>query len=147
MRDGLKIEGMEELRRTLVDVSPSEGRRIARRTVTKVARQVRDAVRQRAPVGATKNLYRSIKSRRSRGKPDEANAEVFADKSGGRTGKGYHWHFLEFGTRKMAAQPFTNPTIEEFRPKIPAIYREEWWGQYRKEMVKRAKKQESKIRR
>jgi len=140
MTQALRIEGIRELKETLKTVSPAEGRRIARRTVTRVARQVRDSARERAPV-QTGNLKRSVKSRRAQGAPDRAEAEVYADKSGGRTGSGYHWHLLEFGTVRMPAQPFINPTIEEYRPRIPTIYQQEWWPQYRKEMAKRARKQ------
>lgn len=142
MQNGIRIEGMRELTETLKDVSPAEGRRIARRTVTRIGRLVRDSARQRAPEGPTGNLKRSIKSRGARGGPDEAGAKVYADKSGGRTGSGYHWHLLEFGTVKMPAQPFINPTLEEYRPAIPVIYRREWWPQYSKEMEKRARRQQ-----
>lgn len=140
IKGGMAIEGGEYLRRTLRDVSPAEGRRIARRTVTRVARIVRDATRDRAPV-VTGTLRRSIKSRRAKAAPDEAIGEVYVDRSGGRTGRGYHWHFVEFGTRHHTAEPFVIPTIEEMRPRVPSIYRDEWWPQYRKEMAKRAEKQ------
>lgn len=135
----VQVLGLEQVKKTLKDVSPAEGRRIARRTVTRVAREVRDQVRQRAPVDSG-NLRKSIKSRRAKGSPDRAEAEVWVDKSGGRSGKGYHWHLVEFGTVKMAAQPFLVPTIEEMRPKVPEIYEREWWPQYEKEMKKRAEK-------
>ena len=145
-RAATRIDGLDELRKTLRDVSPAEGTRIARRTVTRIAREVRDATRNRAPVD-TGNLRRSIKSKRSRGGPGEAEAEVYVDRSGGRSGSGYHWHLLEFGTRKMPAQPFTNPTIEEYRPKVPGMYRDQWFRESAKEMEKRAKKQAARQRR
>lgn len=139
------IEGADVLKKTLKDVSPAEGSRIGRRTVTRIAREVRDDVRQRAPV-QTGNLRRSIKSKRTRGRPGEAEAEVYVDRSGGRTGSGYHWHLIEFGTVKMSAQPFTVPTIEEWRPKVPRLYQQYWWPEYAKEMEKRAKKQAARQR-
>ena len=144
-RAATRIDGLDELRKTLRDVSPAEGTRIGRRTVTRIAREVRDAVRQRTPV-QTGNLRRAIKSKRSRGMPGEAEAEVYVDRSGGRSGSGYHWHLLEFGTRKMPAQPFTVPTIEEWRPKVPRLYQQYWWPEYAKEMEKRAKKQAARQR-
>ena len=144
-RAATRIDGLDELRKTLRDVSPAEGARIGRRTVTRIAREVRDAVRQRAPV-QTGSLRRSIKSKRTRGRPGEAEAEVYVDRSGGRSGSGYHWHLLEFGTRKMPAQPFTVPTIEEWRPKVPRLYQQYWWPEYAKEMEKRAKKQAARQR-
>lgn len=137
----MRIEGIEALTKTLVDISPAEARRIARRTVTSVARLVRDRVRANAPVGKTGNLRKSVKSRRSKGSRDEASAEVWVDQSGGRSGKGYHWHFVEFGTTNMVAQPFVTPTVEAIKPNIPTLYRSRWWPEYRAELVKRAKKQ------
>ena len=143
---GVTIEGAKELKKTLKDVSPAEGARIGRRTVTRIAREVRDAVRQRAPV-QTGSLRRSIKSKRTRGRPGEAEAEVYVDRSGGRSGSGYHFHFLEWGTVKMPAQPFVTPTVEEWRPKVPRLYQRYWWPEYAKEMEKRAKKQAARQRR
>lgn len=136
----LRIEGVKEVTETLKDVSPAEANRIAKRTVTRIARDVRDDVRARAPKGPTGNLRRAIKSRRTRGAQGQAEAEVWVDRSGGRSGRGYHWHLIEFGTVKMAAQPFTVPTIEAWRPKIPALYRNYWWPEYAKEMRKRGKR-------
>ena len=140
MAAGLKVEGMRELRKTLTQVSPAEARRIARRTVTAIARGVRDDARKRAPVD-TGDLKRAVKSRQTRGERDEAAAQVWADRSGGRTGRAYHWHLLEFGTEKMPAQPFLNPTIEEWRSNMPGIYRRQWYTEYAREMEKRARKQ------
>jgi HK97 gp10 family phage protein len=141
----MRVEGIKAVEKTLRDVSPAEGRRIARRTVTRVAREVRDKVRQRAPKDEG-NLRKAIKSRRAKGSRDRAEAEIWVDKGGGPSGKGYHWHLIEFGTAKMAAQPFTVPTIQEMRPEVPKIYEREWWPQYEKEMVKRAKKQAKRSR-
>lgn len=139
----VKILGLKDVEETLKTVSPVEARRIARRSVTAIAKQGRDKMRSRVAVH-TKNLYKSIKSRRARGKPDRAEAEIYVDKSGRPSGKGYHWHMIEFGTVKMSPQPFVVPTIEEMRPKMPMIYRQQWWVEYEKEMVKRAKKQKMK---
>ena len=145
-RSATRIDGIDELRKTLRDVSPAEGTRIARRTVTRIAREVRDATRNRAPVDSG-SLRRSIKSKRSRGGPGEAEAEVYVDRSGGRSGSGYHFHLLEWGTVKMPAQPFVTPTVEEYRPKVPGMYRDQWFREYAKEMEKRAKKQAARQRR
>lgn len=34
-------------------------------------------------------------------------------RGGAKHGKTYHWRFLEFGTSKMAAQPFMRPAMDE----------------------------------
>lgn len=136
---GVKIEGMDELQATLKDVLPREARNILRRTTLKIASQVRDVVRQRAPVD-TGNLKKSIKSKRDKGTPTNITASVYVDKSGGKSGKGYHYHFVEFGTVKMSARPFIVPTVEEMRPGLSEEYRKEFGVQFEKEMQKRAKK-------
>lgn len=136
---GIKIEGMEQLQATLKQVMPREARNILRRTTLKIASDIRDKVRARSPVH-TGNLKRSIKSKRDKGTPTNITSSVIADRSGGRSGKGYHSHFLEFGTVKMPAQPFIVPTIEGMRLGISEEYRKEFGVQFEREMQKRAKK-------
>ena len=138
---GVKIEGLEELRETLEKTMPREAKNILRRTTLKIASTLRDEVRKKAPV-YTGNLRRSIKSKRDRGTPTNITASVYVDKSGGRSGKGYHWHLVEFGARggKMPAQPFVVPTVESFRPKVDEMYRAEFGVQFEREMAKRNKK-------
>ena len=136
---GVKIEGLEELRETLEQTMPREAKNILRRTTLKIASTVRNEVRKKAPVD-TGNLRRSIKSKRDRGTPTNITASVYVDKSGGKSGKGYHYHFVEFGTVKMTARPFIVPTVEEMRPGLSEEYRKEFGVQFEKEMQKRAKK-------
>jgi|SRR5690606_1646059 len=138
---GVKIEGLEELRETLEKTMPREAKNILRRTTLKIASTLRNEIREKAPV-YTGNLRRSIKSKRDRGTPTNITASVYVDKSGGRSGKGYHWHLVEFGARggKMPAQPFVVPTVESFRPKVDEMYRAEFGVQFEREMAKRNKK-------
>lgn len=136
---GVKIEGLEELKKTLQDVMPREATNILRRTTLTIASAVRDEVRTKAPVN-TGALRRAIKSKRDRGTKTSISASVIADAGGGRSGRGYHWHFLEFGTVKMTAQPFIVPTVEAMRSKTDEMYRKEFGVQFEKEMAKRNKK-------
>ena len=145
-KGGVTIEGMKALKETLTQVSPREATNIAKRTNTKVRNLVRDRVRERAPKGRTRNLVKSIKAKSAKGGRDRVEGVVWVDKSGGKTGKGYHWHLIEFGTVHTSKQEFVLPTIIEFRPKVPQIYRQEWWPQYRREMEKRAARQAAKQR-
>ena len=137
----IEILGLKEIERTLESAMPKHARRIGRRAITRLGREVRDDARQRAPVGATRNLVRSIKSRRKGGRRDREEAAVYVDRSGGRSGKGYHWHLLEFGTRKMSAQPFIQPTIVAWRPKAPDEYARLWWPEFEKEMEREGQRQ------
>jgi HK97 gp10 family phage protein len=136
---GVSIEGMEDLQETLKTVMPREAKNILRRTTFAVATTVRDKVKARAPK-KTGALMKSIKAKRNKGTRTEMSASVVADRSGGRTGRGFHAHFLEFGTVKMPAQPFIVPTVEEMRSQVPELYKENFGVQYEREIAKRHKK-------
>ena len=138
----VKIHGMKDVRKTLTSVMPKEAINIARRSVVSMAKEVRDDIRGGAPKGEGSsrkdNLKKSIRSRRAKGAKDAAFADVFIHKD--FTAKRY-WHFVEFGTVKTAAKAFITPVVEAWRQKAAKVYADKWWGEYRKEMVKRARKQ------
>lgn len=136
MANQVKIHGLSDLQKTLNTLMPREATNVLRRTTYGIATKVRDQVKERAPVQSGA-LRRSIKAKRNRGTKTNISSSVIADKSGGRSGRGYHWHFLEFGTVKMPAQPFINPTVEAMRPQIPGIYRAEFGRQLEKQLAKR----------
>jgi len=145
----MEIRGIEEVTDLIMQVTPSESRNILRRTTVHIARVVRDAVRERTPVGPTGNLKRSIKSKRNKDERTLISAQVYADRSGGRSGKGYHSHLVEFGTRPrqkssgansgtMPDKPFINPAADSLRAEIPSMYREQFGKELEKELAKRA---------
>jgi HK97 gp10 family phage protein len=145
----MEIKGIEEVADLLLTVTPRESRNILRRTTVTIARTVRDEVRKRAPVGPTGNLQRSIKSKRNSDERTLISAQVYADRSGGRSGKGYHSHLVEFGTRPRQkqsgaysgvgpAQPFINPAADSLRGEIPGMYRDQFGRELEKELAKRA---------
>ncbi len=136
----VEILGIDAVTESLKEVSPREGKRIARRTITKVAASVRDDMRQRAPFEEG-TLRKAIKSRRRRGQPGLLEAGVFITHGKQATRDAFYWHWLEFGTAKMAPQPFIHPTVQAWQDKITAEWARQWWPQYEKEMKKRARKQ------
>jgi HK97 gp10 family phage protein len=133
----LHIEGMEDLMATLKTVLPREARNITRRTVVKIAAEVRNDIRQNAPKD-TGELKKSIKSKRDRGKPDFASASVNVIPK--EQSPAFYWRFLEYGTKNMPAQPFILPVVEQWKGKINEVYRQEFSVQFEKEMSKRVKK-------
>jgi len=137
---GIEIEGAKYVRQTLGDVMPKEARAIARRAVTAVARYVRDTARNNVPTD-TGTLKKAIRSRRRKGGRDAANAGIFVTTGNEARNDGWYWGFIEFGTKKMKAQPFIQPTLAEWRSKAPKVFADEWWHQFSREMEKRAKKQ------
>ena len=139
-RWGVELEGAEFVRSTLTDLMPKEARNIARRAVVAVARQVRDTARGNAPKDSG-TLRKAIRSKRSKGGMDQANAKVSVTKGATARHDAWYWHIIEFGSKKQAAQPYIQPTLAEWRTKAPRVFGREWWSQFSKEMEKRAKKQ------
>jgi len=161
----LRIEGIEDLKKTLGDFLPREANNILRRTITKVAANIRNDMRQAAPKDQGV-LRRAIVSRRERGTPDSVEAGVYITHGKGQKNDAWYWHFVEWGTegyrvgekrrdfrgkshgivrRNIApkkAQPFIKPTVEKWRPKISAVFREELGPQIEREIAKRARRQQ-----
>lgn len=130
---------MEDVQDMLLNVTPREAKNILRRTTFALAGRVRARLKERVPVDEA-DLQRSIKAKRDRGTRTMIEASVIADRSGGRTGKGYHWWWVEEGTVKMPAQPYIVPSVEEIRPQVPQIYREDFGLHLERELAKRNKK-------
>lgn len=153
---GVTIIGAEYVTDTFKHVSPAEGNRIAKRTITRVAASVRDDMRQRAPEDEG-TLRKAIKSRRRRGTREFAEAGVFIEHGTTAKNDAWYWWFIENGTEprtvnktgakvgSVTAQPFILPTVESWRNRITEEYENEWWPQFAKEMVKRARKQGTKV--
>lgn len=142
---GATVEGMEDFRKMFRDILPRQTKNILRRTTLDIAREASNRVKAKTPV-KTGNLKRSIKPKRARGTRDMVEARVEADRSGSRTGRGYHSHLVEFGYvhsksgKFVPGRPFIVPTVEGMRPEVPKLYRERLGVQLEKEMQKRAKK-------
>lgn len=132
----LELQGFKELAAALRDVSRSEVRRILRRTYTALAGELRDAVREAAPK-KTGDLARSIKSRSKSDKGGNVYAELYVDRSGGRSGRGHHFHFVEHGTRHSKAEPFFWPTFNRLAPQLQAKLKAELMKQLAVELQKR----------
>lgn len=134
---GVKLVGMEDLQETLKEVTPREAKNILRRTTFGLAGVVADKIKTRAP-RRTGKYARSIKRKRNRGTKTQIEASVVAES--GKNQHGFKWAWLEFGTVNMPAQPHIVPSVEEIRPSVEGIYRQEFGVQYQKEMAKRNKK-------
>lgn len=138
-RTQVHIEGLPELKKTLTKVMPREARNILRRTVTVVARDVRDDLRAGA-AKRTRTLEKAIRSRRDRGTRDEARAGVYITHGKGAKRDAWYWHMVEWGTRKVRAQPFIGPTVRRWESLLANRFRRSFRGEFEKEMAKRARK-------
>jgi HK97 gp10 family phage protein len=129
----LKVSGIDELKVMLEDIAPSTARSILRQAVHGIAGDVRDKLKDRVKKRSSR-LAKSIKAYRRSGKPDAPESEV----RGGSTAP--YMLMLEFGTKRTKAQPFIGPTAQEFRPQLPAIYREQFGKKLEKSLARLAKK-------
>ncbi len=140
----MKIEGANELIRSLKRLPINLRKKHLRRAVRQGAALVRNEVRRNAPTD-TGRLRRNIKSRSKRGTRSTLRAVVtvnVARRKQGRelTGKfmstgnrsanvapndAYYWRFLERGTSKMNARPFIRPAADaKFREVVNHVIRE-----------------------
>lgn len=134
----VKVHGLGDLENTLSALLPREAYNVTRGATFDLAVLLRDVIKQNAPVDEG-DLKKSIKAKRNRGTKTELSASVIADRSGGRTGRGYHALWVEHGTVKMSAQPYVNPSVEQTRPKIPEYYRERVGVRLERTLAKRKK--------
>lgn len=135
----MSIEGLEELKDTLNQLAPREAQNILRGTVHGVAGEVRKAMRRRAPKDEG-DLRKAIFVQRRRGRPGEVISEVRIRHGKGQKPDAYYWHIIEFGAVNVPAQPYIVPTIQEMKPQIPRIFREQFGKKFEKAMVRKAKR-------
>lgn len=134
----VSVDGLDNLMQVL-DAYPREAARIGQRAVYKIGGQIRDDIRQATPVFSG-NLKRSIKVKKPRNERGVIGAEVRADRSGGRSGKGYHFHLVEYGTVKMSARKFARPVVERYAAQLPSLLKAELLVQLDREIQRKAKR-------
>ncbi len=140
MSGGVTIEGLDFVREQLEGFMPNEAQAILKRTVTKIAADVRDDMRRNA-AKRRGVLRRAIRSRRERGSRDEVLAVVYITKGKGAKADAFYWHMVEFGTRTAPAQPFAGPAIERARSGYREALKSELGRQVIRQLEKRAKTQ------
>lgn len=100
----MKLEGLDKALEALSGKNVGVAKREVKKRAYGITRTTRDRLRAASPVGATKNLRKSHKARTTR----SGGAEVFVDRSGGPSGKGYHIHIVTEGTSKRATKAGAN---------------------------------------
>lgn len=135
LNKSVRIEGLRELTRALNELPDRVAKNGLRAAVYAAARVIRTEARQRAPVAERPmrpnqpkpgTLRRAIIMKHLR-EQSGRHRQTFAITV--RRGKKYrnqgkkknlsqdawYWHFIEFGTTKMAARPFLRPALESKR--------------------------------
>lgn len=136
----VSISGLTKLTNMSRKIAPKVARRLARGTVHKIAGQMRNEMRRKAPKDDG-TLRKAIHTKRRRGTPTMAVSDVRIAKGRNAKHDAWYWHFVEFGTVRSAAQPFIAPTITEFEPKIPRMMADDFGKRLKKELNKQARKQ------
>lgn len=121
----MKLEGLDKALEALSGRNVGVAKREVKKRAYGIARTTREKLRAAAPVGATKNLRKSHKAKTTRG----GGAEVFVDRSGGPSGKGYHIHIVTEGTVQrrtkrganrgsMPADDYVSPIIDAAQDQV-----------------------------
>lgn len=109
-----KIEGVLETVKALDKVSNSIKGKMLGKTLLKQAEIIAEDARDRAPLGPTGNLKRSLHAKLLDEKtrfPTVAIAAVDRKIAP-------HAHLVEFGTVKMSARPFFRPAVDSHASKV-----------------------------
>ena len=134
-RETVKIEGLAELGKALRELPDRVAKNGLRVSVYAGAKVVRDEARARAPkaqqpFGPNKpppgTLKRSVIMKHIPGLSSLTRQTFFVTvrhgkkyrkqgKKGNLSQDAWYWRFVEFGTRKMRAQPFLRPALEAKR--------------------------------
>jgi HK97 gp10 family phage protein len=131
---GIKIEGLKDLEKALTDIGPKQAINITRGAVQGLAMQVAKDIRKAATKDTKGRLKKAknIRSKRRRLRGDIAISDILADSR-----DIWFWRFVEHGTQRATAQPFVNPTVESWRPKMPAEYEKQIGKRLEKAMARR----------
>jgi HK97 gp10 family phage protein len=120
--DMMNLTGFKELAAALRELGPRVAKNSLRRAVSAGSTVIKDDARARAPKD-TGEMAKDILVKRERDTKGEMSAKysvfVLTGKKSRLKGKGrnvsrdsFYWRFVEFGTSKMAAQPFMRPAFE-----------------------------------
>lgn len=113
----VKVEGLKELDARLRSLGPRLARQGLRAAVNAGAQVIKKAAQGFAPVLTGRLKRKAIYVRRAK-ELSRIGSEnyVVAVRTGRKQQKkdqdAYYWWFVEFGTKKMAAQPFLRPAFE-----------------------------------
>lgn len=113
---------------------------VFRRVALSYARVTRDRLRA-ATKDTTGNLRKATKHKGTQG----GGAKVYIDKSGGSSGKGYHWHLVERGSKeratrkgasrgRMPADPYVNQVTDTAASDFGAVVLPEVVKQIRRKL-------------
>lgn len=122
---GISVEGIDDVTKVFEQLLPRDAQNLARSVNHGVASQVAKEAKIKAPKN-TGNLKKAIAAKREKSPPDNPLALVYVRSGKKEKFDGFYWRFVEHGTKTAAANPFLQPTIDNIRPQLPSIYREQF---------------------
>ena len=135
----IQIDGMEELTNILGNIAVRDARNLNRATIHTIATEIKKESRLRAPRD-TGTLRKGIVAVRRRPRnPDRPFSDVNVTGGHGAKHDAFYWRFVEYGTVKKSARPFIQPAIQDVRPRVVGIYRQNL-GKKLEAMLKRKAK-------
>lgn len=163
MVEQVKIEGLDGLLRSLREAPKAVRGRVVQAGMRKGGNVIRDEARRRAPKASgfmasqivTRRANARNRARAGVGQGGEyftvgvktgrrrKYANTKRNRRRGRVGKvyedagwAYYWRHIEFGTKKMAAQPFLTPAGEAKGPEAAQVVIDETWNALDKQLKK-----------
>ena len=114
MQVTVKIEGLSELSKQLQELAKAGDPEKVEPILMKGAKKLADAIRDRAPLGPTGNLKKSVKAKKLKPLGSEpASAAAAVDRK-----IAPHAHFVENGTSRAPAHPFFRPAVDSTMPEV-----------------------------
>lgn len=136
---GVVIEGLDELQDTLLNVTPREANALLKRVTLSIAEGMAAKMRTSVPV-RTGKLRDAIVAQQGKQRPNKPSAEVIIQSGKGAKRNAFYWHFVEFGTRHMKAEPFIVPSVESERPQVQQKFREGFGQELERTLARKAKR-------
>jgi HK97 gp10 family phage protein len=111
----VKIEGIADVNRMLLEVGPKEGRNLIRATVQDIAQQLAKSAKEYSP-DDTGQLDAGIKAKRDKTTRNTVSSSV-------RVYGAYYWRFLEYGDGPDGVEhAFFLKALQEMRPNMDRVY-------------------------
>lgn len=148
MSNSIKIEGIDETIKLLMEEVPTKARNLMRAVIHGVASDISKDAKSNAP-RKTGNLRKSIKAKRRKSHPDKPVSEVHVEKGKSKKNDGFYWRFIEYGTSggpagALPERPFMRPAKDKAQSNMPQIlenqFRKKLQSAIKREQKKRAKR-------
>lgn len=126
----MKYDGFKDLDKALRELPKSVAMSVLRSAIKRAGKPVQDAMEANAPklsgdLAGSIEFKSALTSRQKRFSPKQkGEVELFIGPS---YPKGAHGHLLEFGTSKMAAQPFARPAWDSNKQNVFETLKSEIW--------------------